>query len=65
MIAKRSPGRPRLEGATVPSEKVQLRINAADYDRAYKMARQNRESIQDLLRKGLKHILTDERGNTF
>jgi hypothetical protein len=65
MIERRKPGRPRLNDAAVPSVNVQLRLPADVYDRGHNLARHNRESIQDLLRKGLKRILADERGNTF
>jgi len=59
------PGRPPLDqAATAPSTKVQMRIAATDYDRAYRLAKECRESVQDTIRRGLKRLL-DERGNSI
>lgn len=56
------PGRPPLDSAaTQPSAAVHLKLPARDYDRADQL-RQRGESIQDLIRQGLKRLL-DERGN--
>lgn len=63
MAERRRPGRPPLDKhATAPSAKVQLRVEAADYDRAYLLAKKSRQSINDLIRLGLKRLLADERG---
>jgi Arc/MetJ-type ribon-helix-helix transcriptional regulator len=60
---KRGRGRPPLYA--VASEKVQLRLPADQYDRADRLARQGRESVQDVLRRGLQRLLNDERGGTI
>lgn len=58
-------GRPPLDAAaTSPSADVHLRIAATDYDRAERLAKQCRESIQDTIRRGLRRLL-DERGNAI
>lgn len=60
---KRQPGRPPLDvSATAPSAPVHLKLSAVVYDKADKIARDNRESIQDLIRRGLKRLLTEEHG---
>lgn len=57
------PGRPPLDtAATSPSADIHLRLAATDYDKAERLAKQCRESIQDTIRRGLKRLL-DERGN--
>lgn len=58
----RRPGRPGFTQNGVPSAKVQVCLRPGDYDDAYRLARQRRESVQDVLRRGLKRLLTDERG---
>jgi len=63
MAAK--PGRPRLDASsTVPSADVHLTLPARDYDKAERVAKQCRESIQDTIRRGLKRLL-DEHGNSI
>jgi hypothetical protein len=58
------PGRPPLDAAaTSPSAAVHLKLTAKDYDRASQL-RHRGETIQDLIRKGLKRLL-DERGNSI
>jgi hypothetical protein len=60
---KRPPGRPPLDAKSpVPSAPVHLKLSAADFDRAERLAKLRRESIQDVIRLGLKRLLTDERG---
>lgn len=55
-------GRPPLdEKAAAPSAAVHLKLAAMDYDRADRLAREHRESIQDVIRRGLKRLLVDER----
>lgn len=39
-----------------------MRLPARDYDEASQLAKQRRESVQDVLRRGLKRLLTEERG---
>lgn len=48
----------------MPSADVHLKLSAADYDKAAQLARQARESLQDVIRRGLKRLL-DERGNSI
>jgi hypothetical protein len=43
---------------------VHLKLPGTIYDHAYK-ARQRGESIQDVIRRGLKRLLTEERGGTL
>jgi hypothetical protein len=64
VIPKR-PGRPPLDATGAPSAAVCLKLAAKDFDRAEQIAKQNRESLQDLLRRGLRRVLDDERGNCF
>lgn len=60
---KRSPGRPPLDGkSAVPSADVHLTLSASVYDRAERMAKERRESIQDVIRRSLKRLIEDERG---
>lgn len=54
-------GRPPLDPRT-PSTPVHLKLATTDYDRADRLATQRRESIQDVIRLGLKRLLQDERG---
>lgn len=55
------PGRPPLD-ASSPSADVHLTLSAADYDKADKLAKHNRETLQETIRRGLKKLLDDERG---
>jgi hypothetical protein len=50
-------GRPRLDPAR-PSEPVYLTLAGGDYDTATKLAARRRESIQDFIRRTLRHELT-------
>jgi hypothetical protein len=61
------PGRPPLDASsTVPSAAVHLKLSAADYDRVDKLRQQNRDkNIQQTIRRGLRRLLDDERGNSF
>lgn len=54
-------GRPPLS-KTGPTAPVHLTLVADDYDRAERLAKKRRESIQDVIRRGLRHLLQDERG---
>lgn len=63
---KRPPGRPPLdETSRTPSADVHLTLPATDYDTADRIARSRRESIQDLIRRGLKRLITDESGGNL
>jgi len=55
------PGRPALD-PDCPSVGVHLTLPACDYDQADRLAHLTRESIQDIIRRGLKRLLHDERG---
>lgn len=60
---KRAPGRPPLDpSADAASADVHLTLPARDYDQATELAKKSRETIQDVIRRGLKTLLTDERG---
>jgi hypothetical protein len=56
------PGRPPLDAAA-PSTGLHLKLSTPDYDRLDRMARQQRESVQDVIRREVKRILHDERGD--
>jgi hypothetical protein len=43
----------------VPSADVHLKLAAVDYDKAAKAAAGGRESIQDVIRRGLRQLLDD------
>lgn len=60
MSEPRRPGRPSLDGSGVPSAAVHLKLRADDYDRAQQLAKRG-ESIQDVIRRGLKRLITEER----
>lgn len=56
-------GRPALDtDSSAPSADVHLTLPARDYDKADKLAQRNRESLQDMIRRGLKRLIEDERG---
>jgi hypothetical protein len=60
---KRPPGRPPLDAKSAsPSADVHVTLSAADFDKAEKHAKARRESLQDFIRRSLKHLLNDERG---
>lgn len=54
-------GRPRVARGAVPSADVHLRLAARQYDLAAELARARRESVQDVIRRGLTRLLADER----
>lgn len=58
---KRS-GRPALDASGHPSTAVHLKLAAADFDQAAKLARTRRETVQDVIRDGLKRLLQDDHG---
>lgn len=61
MSESRRPGRPPLdEQSGTPSADVHLTLPARDYDQAERLAREGREKIQDVIRRGLKRLLDDE-----
>jgi len=62
MADLKRPGRPPLDATGAPSAPVCLKLRASDYDRIDRLARQQRKSIQDVIRQGLKHLFTDQRG---
>jgi hypothetical protein len=57
------PGRPPLDPrAPAPSARVNLSLSAADYDKATRRATVHRTTVQDVIRRGLRKLLDDERG---
>lgn len=58
------PGRPPLDAAA-PSTGLHLKLSTPDYDRLDRIARDRRESIQQVIRREVKRILTDERGGSI
>ena len=62
---KRAPGRPPLDTTGIPSAPVCLKLKASDYDRIDQLAKQQRTSMQDVIRRGLKHLLHDQRGGSL
>ena len=60
----KKPGRPPL-AAGQSSAAVHLKLEPRDYDRAEQLAKRRRESIQDVIRLGLKRLLSDERGGSI
>jgi len=62
MADPRRPGRPPLDASSPsPSADVHLTLPAREYDRADRLADRNRESLQDVIRRGLKRVLDEER----
>lgn len=57
---KRIAGRPPLDQRS-PSAAVHLKVPTVDLDKADRIARGNNESVQDVIRRGLKNILRHER----
>lgn len=59
------PGRPRLDtSSTIPSAAVHLKLSAADYDEIDRIRREKRErSVQEVIRRGVRKLIEDERGN--
>lgn len=62
MSVPRRPGRPNLDTSGTPSASVCLKLRAADYDRINQLAKEQRTTIQDVIRQRLKTLLRDERG---
>lgn len=58
-------GRPPLDPNGNPSVPVHLKLTSTDYDRIDRIARERRESVQDLIRRGVRRLITDERGGTI
>ncbi|RPH52597.1 MAG: hypothetical protein EHM91_00015 [Planctomycetota bacterium] len=50
-------GRPSLDPAGRPSEPVQVKLSPDDYAAARKVADARRETLQDLMRRALRHDL--------
>jgi hypothetical protein len=58
---KRPPGRPPLdEKAAAPSADVHLTLRAVDYDAVHRLATQRRQSIQDVIRQGVKRLIAEK-----
>lgn len=54
-------GRPTLDPTGAKSTPIGVRLTDADYFAAARLARLRRESIQDLIRRGLRHELAAHR----
>jgi len=63
-MALRRPGRPPLD-TSGKSEPVCLKLAASDYDRLDRLAKQQRVSMQDVIRKKIGELLRDQRGGTL
>lgn len=61
---KRPPGRPPLDDSGTPSAAVSVKLKAADYDRIYRLAKEQRTSVSDVIRKRLMFTLTDHRSSS-
>jgi hypothetical protein len=48
--------------STAPSADVHLTLPAIEYDKVDRLSRQKRESIQQIIRRGLRRLLEDESG---
>jgi hypothetical protein len=57
MTDHKRPGRPRLHPDDRPAAPVHLKLAADVYDAASKVAATRRESIQDVIRRGLEREL--------
>lgn len=59
-MAEPKRGRPPLDTSS-PSTDVHLTISTSDYDRLQERAKKDRvESIQEVIRHGIKRLLTDD-----
>lgn len=63
MTERRRPGRPRIHPSDRPSAAVHVKLSAADYDAADRLARSQRVTIQDVIRQGLRRELRDAAGH--
>lgn len=59
---KRSPGRPPLDDDD-DTTKASVRLPAKEYDRVCSQARHDRESVSDLIRRGVRQVLADASNN--
>lgn len=57
-------GRPSLDSSGTPPASVHLKLSAKVYDHTYK-ARKNGESVQDVIRRSLTRLLSEERGGSI
>lgn len=64
-MAKNSPGRPPLDPTGAKPGAVHLKLPAAEFDRIYSLSKQERVSMQKVIRQGLRHLLHDQRGGTL
>jgi hypothetical protein len=53
------PGRPSLV-AGEQSTPVHVKVSNSDYDKAYKLASQNRVSVPEIFRRGFHRLLSEE-----
>lgn len=59
------PGRPPLDPDGSYRNPVCLKLPASEFDRIDSIAKQQRTSMQDVIRKNLKRFLHDEHGGTL
>lgn len=65
MSIKNRPGRPSLDPNGAPTVAVHLKLRVSEYDRLDSLARQNRTSMQDIIRKRLRYLLENQRGGSL
>ena len=58
MSESKGRGRPRLDPTGRPATPVQVKLPAADYDAIRKMAAERRESVQDVIRRGVRREIS-------
>lgn len=64
-MAQNRPGRPSLDSSGIPSAPVCIKLRASDYDRIHRLAKDQRVSVSEVIRRGLRHLLHDQRGGTL
>jgi hypothetical protein len=59
---KKPRGRPPIDTSGTPSAPLFVRLRASDFDDLERLARKQRESVSDLVRRGVTQILRSQRG---
>lgn len=66
VVVERRRGRPSVsKKRDVPAADVHLKLPIEDFDRGWQIAQQRNLTLQELLRRVLRRIIEDERGNTL
>ena len=60
----KKPGRPPLDHTGTPSAPVCVKLKASDYDQIDRIAKQRGTTVPEVIRQGLKHLLTEQRWST-